>query len=84
MEKKLRYIGISWENLILNKGGKIKMNWRDTEFMDGLILIEDKIELKKRIISISRELDKEGFNDGDIREYLEGLIKSYIPIYKGD
>ena len=48
------------------------------EFMDGLILTQDDKILKKIIHSIYNELDKEGFDQKDIIEFIFVKVQEHL------
>lgn len=49
-------------------------------FMNGLILTNDDETLKQVIYSLIEELDKEGFDEEEINEFISIKVKRYLGI----
>jgi DNA-binding transcriptional regulator YhcF (GntR family) len=47
-------------------------------FMDGLIIINDEEMLEIAIQNLVKELDKEGFNEEEINEFISIKVKRYL------
>jgi len=47
-------------------------------FMDGLIIINDEEMLETAIQNLVKELDKEGFNEEEINEFISIKVKRYL------
>ena len=47
-------------------------------FMDGLIIINDEEMLEQAIQNLVKELDKEGFNEEEINEFISIKVKRYL------
>jgi hypothetical protein len=57
-----------------NHKTEIEMKNETKDYMEGLVLIKEKQQLISDINSIIGDFRDEGFYDGDIYEYLNGLI----------
>ncbi len=57
-----------------NHKTEIEMKNETKDYMEGLVLIKEKQQLVSDINSIIGDFRDEGFYDGDIYEYLNGLI----------
>ena len=57
-----------------NHKTEIEMKNETKDYMEGLVLIKEKQQLVSDINSIICDFRDEGFYDGDIYEYLNGLI----------
>ena len=57
-----------------NHKTEIEMKNETKDYMEGLVLIKEKQQLVSDINSIIGDFRDEGFYDGDIYDYLNGLI----------
>ena len=57
-----------------NHKTEIDMKNETKDYMEGMVLIKEKQQLVSDINSIIGDFRDEGFYDGDIYEYLNGLI----------
>ena len=57
-----------------NHKTEIEMKNETKDYMEGMVLIKEKQQLVSDINSIIGDFRDEGFYDGDIYEYLNGLI----------
>jgi hypothetical protein len=57
-----------------NHKNRNKMKNETKDYMEGLVLVEEKQQLVSDINSIIGDFRNEGFYDGDIYDYLNDLI----------
>ncbi len=60
------------------------MNKKKLDFIDSLVKIKDQTNLEESIISIGRDLIKEGFEYEDVVEYVLIKVKQDLDVRKID